>query len=264
MSCCCTNFIRCRNAVTHIEYFRFIADANRPISQIPQCIRQISHNAPFCNRNVHTYDAELWYFLWSAPEQTGSVRCLPGPMFPSPFVPCCMILVPMSPCSPVPLLPRNVSQSRCSQTYITKSLCSTVPMFPIFPSPYVSQSLCSPVPVLSNPFVSQSPLMFLSPLICSPVPMFPKVYSPVPMFPQLVHKSLCFPVLFHRNVFHSLCSPTCSPVPMFPSPYVPPTSSPVPMFPSPNIGTGEQRDWGTYGLGNIFGEHREWKHLCGT
>ena len=27
---------------------------NRPISQIPQCISQISHNAPFCNRNVHT------------------------------------------------------------------------------------------------------------------------------------------------------------------------------------------------------------------
>ena len=27
---------------------------NRPISQMPQCIRQISHNAPFCNRNVHT------------------------------------------------------------------------------------------------------------------------------------------------------------------------------------------------------------------
>ena len=25
----------------------------RPISQIPQCIRQISHNASFCNRNVH-------------------------------------------------------------------------------------------------------------------------------------------------------------------------------------------------------------------
>ena len=24
----------------------------RPISQIPQCIRQMSHNAPFCNRNV--------------------------------------------------------------------------------------------------------------------------------------------------------------------------------------------------------------------
>ena len=27
---------------------------NRPISQIPQCIRQIPHNAPYCNRNVHT------------------------------------------------------------------------------------------------------------------------------------------------------------------------------------------------------------------
>ena len=26
---------------------------NRPISQIPQCIHSISHNAPFCNRNVH-------------------------------------------------------------------------------------------------------------------------------------------------------------------------------------------------------------------
>ena len=28
---------------------------NRPISQIPQCIRQMSHNAPFCDRNVHCY-----------------------------------------------------------------------------------------------------------------------------------------------------------------------------------------------------------------
>ena len=27
---------------------------NRPISQIPQCIIQISHNATFCNRNEHT------------------------------------------------------------------------------------------------------------------------------------------------------------------------------------------------------------------
>ena len=26
---------------------------NSPISQITQCIRQIFHNAPFCNRNVH-------------------------------------------------------------------------------------------------------------------------------------------------------------------------------------------------------------------
>ena len=27
----------------------------RPIAQIPQCIRQVSHNAPSCNRNVHTF-----------------------------------------------------------------------------------------------------------------------------------------------------------------------------------------------------------------
>ena len=30
-----------------------VLTSNRPISQIPQCIRQISHNATFCNRNVH-------------------------------------------------------------------------------------------------------------------------------------------------------------------------------------------------------------------
>ena len=27
---------------------------NRPISQIPQCTRQTSHNTPFCSRNAHT------------------------------------------------------------------------------------------------------------------------------------------------------------------------------------------------------------------
>ena len=27
---------------------------NREISQIPQCIKQLFHNAPLCNRNVHT------------------------------------------------------------------------------------------------------------------------------------------------------------------------------------------------------------------
>ena len=47
----------------------------RPISQFPQCIKQISHNASLCNRNVHTcahfcdkvvhcgiFDA--WWDLW--------------------------------------------------------------------------------------------------------------------------------------------------------------------------------------------------------
>ena len=31
---------------------------NRSMSQIPQCIRQISHNAPFCNKNVHMKSKE--------------------------------------------------------------------------------------------------------------------------------------------------------------------------------------------------------------
>ena len=35
----------------HIE--NVVLNFIRPISQIPQCIRQISHNVPFCNRNVH-------------------------------------------------------------------------------------------------------------------------------------------------------------------------------------------------------------------
>ena len=28
-------------------------DPNRPVAQIPQCISPVSHNTPFCNRNVH-------------------------------------------------------------------------------------------------------------------------------------------------------------------------------------------------------------------
>ena len=30
-----------------------IASVNRPVAQIPHCTSPISHNAPFCNRNVH-------------------------------------------------------------------------------------------------------------------------------------------------------------------------------------------------------------------
>ena len=30
------------------------SSTNGPISQIPQCTISISHNAPYCNRNVHT------------------------------------------------------------------------------------------------------------------------------------------------------------------------------------------------------------------
>ena len=48
-----------------ISSFKFDFE-NRPISQIPQCIRQISCNAPCCNRNVHMYtfllqNVALWY-----------------------------------------------------------------------------------------------------------------------------------------------------------------------------------------------------------
>ena len=42
-----------------------VPSGDGPISQIPQCIRQISHNATFCNRNVHMctfllQNAALW------------------------------------------------------------------------------------------------------------------------------------------------------------------------------------------------------------
>ena len=40
--------------------------ANFTVSQIPQCVRQISHNAPFCDRNVHTSTHFFYKFgaLW--------------------------------------------------------------------------------------------------------------------------------------------------------------------------------------------------------
>ena len=154
------------------------------------------------------------------------------------------------------------------RTDVPQSLSSTVPLFT---SPYVPQSQCSPtlnppVPMFPSPFLpprgtpydSQSlfPIPFASQSLCSPK-MFPNPYvpqflcSPVPMFPQLVHQSL-----FSSVLFLSLCSPN-----IFPNPYVPPTSSPVPVFPSPYL----HRDWkhcrGTSGLGNMFGEYREWKTL---
>ena len=39
----------------HGQVHRRMAWNNRPIPQIPQCIRQISHSSLFCDRNVHTY-----------------------------------------------------------------------------------------------------------------------------------------------------------------------------------------------------------------
>ena len=37
--------------------------SNRPFAQIPQCTSSISHNAPFCNRNVHMCAHFLCTFL---------------------------------------------------------------------------------------------------------------------------------------------------------------------------------------------------------
>ena len=161
----------------------------------------------------------------------GSARCLPGPMFPGPYVPRFMILVPMFPmfpspyvtqkCFPVQLLPKIILPSPCVRKYP----CSPYSPVPMFPSPYVPQSLCSqsicfPVPI----DVHQS--------LCSPVPISP-TNSPVPMFPIPIPRK-CFPFpIFPKHVPQWLCPQClCSPN-MFPIHYVPPTCSPVHMFPSP-------------------------------
>ena len=39
------------NSMLTLAYLRTVFD--KPVSQIPQFIRQISHNAPFCNKNMH-------------------------------------------------------------------------------------------------------------------------------------------------------------------------------------------------------------------
>ena len=140
-------------------------------------------------------------------------------MFPSPYV-------PQSLCSPLYVISPYVShvpQSLCypemfpspvaPQTYITQPLCSPVPMFPIFPSPYVPPT-SSPVPMFPSPI----------PQKCFPFPMFPKhvpqsLCSPVPMFPKHVPRCLCSPV----PMFPQLVSP----VPVFPIPYFP-WHSPIP------------------------------------
>ena len=123
--------------------------------------------------------------------------CSPVLMFPSPYVPLFMILVPMFPIVPSP----DITQK-----------CFWVPLLPklILSSPCVLQHSCFPY---------------------SPVPMFPVPMLPSPYVPQLINQSLCSPLLFHRSVFHSLYS-----LNMFPSAYVPQClRSPVPMFSSPYV-----------------------------
>ena len=51
----CTKFLRFNKAAPCVQYSLTLLGYphKRPMSRIPQCITQISHNAPFCNRNVH-------------------------------------------------------------------------------------------------------------------------------------------------------------------------------------------------------------------
>ena len=60
--CVCVNMCKFSYIERNIYHTLFV---NRLISQIPQCIRQTSHNAIFCNRNVHAWkfllqNEELW------------------------------------------------------------------------------------------------------------------------------------------------------------------------------------------------------------
>ena len=87
--------------------------------------------------NVISYQILKWLMR-------GTARCLPVPMFPSPYVPYLMMLVPMFPMYPSPYVPQNDSQSRFSPklhypvlmfpsirvSHIPASICFSVPMFP--------------------------------------------------------------------------------------------------------------------------------------
>ena len=152
----------------------------------------------------------------------------PSPFFPSPYVPCFMILVPIFPMFPSPYVTQKYSLVPLFPKLTLPSPCSSpVPMFPIFPSPNVSQSRCSPVPVLPSSFVSQSS--------CSPVPMFTNPYVPQSYSTEV-----------------------------FSIPYIPQTCSPVPMFPYSVSSPYVNMDWGTQELVNSLGEHRDWGICLGN
>ena len=175
------------------------------------CLRR-NPNIPYlhCPNRFKIYVIEMPFLF----HDNGTPKGV-SPMFTRPYVPqyLCSPLYDISPyVSHVPqslCYPEMFPSPVVHRIYIliTQSLCSPVPMFPIFPSTHdshIPQSLYSPVPIFPSPYIPQS--------LYSPVPMFPKH---APMFPQLVYQSLCSPVLFHRSIFHSLCPPN-----MFPSPYV--------------------------------------------
>ena len=139
--------------------------------------------------NLYSFDPYIWakmrkmsyfdsYFWSKLGEMYSFFPHEVRPMFPSPCV-------PQSLCFPVPMFPKDVSQS----------LFSPIPLFPspdvplkyfhslcspnIFPSPYVPQSLCSAVP------------LFPQSIVCSQTPSSPELF-PVPIFPKYVPQSLCY------------------------------------------------------------------------
>ena len=188
-------------------------------------------------------------------DSRGSAQSLPGPMFPSTYVPRFMILVSMFPMFPSP--------------YVTQK-CFPVPLLTklILPSPYVPQYLCSPVH------------LFPSPYRCSQVPMFPSPYdpptsSPVPIFPSPVPQK-CFPFPMFPNMFPSTYVLQCPWSKIGESHFwiwggthlgrvAHISSIRIVIIASQKTRTGELRDWGTgwgtRGLGDngtreYVGEHR--------
>ena len=131
--------------------------------------------------------------------QKGSARCFSRPYVPqhlcsplydiSPYV----SHVPQSLCYPE-MFPSPVVHR--IYILITQSLCSPVPMFPIFPSTHdshIPQSLYSPVPIFPSAYVPQTcphvpPTSLPVPMLPSPIP---QKYFPFLMSPKHVPQSLC-------------------------------------------------------------------------
>ena len=86
----------CNSRISLCErVYGFLSISNRPITQILQCIRQISHNAPFCNRNVHVhisvtkfcivgYGTDALWDLWDGSIQVTNIVC--WLVFPNTFL----------------------------------------------------------------------------------------------------------------------------------------------------------------------------------
>ena len=223
----------------------------------------------------------------------------PVTVFPSPYVPqsLCSPHYDISPYVPhVPqtlCYPEMFPSPVAPQPYITQSLCSPVPMIP---SPYVPQSLWSPVHLFPSPYRCSPVPMLPSrhvPLTNSPVHMFT---TPIPqkllfpIFPKHVPHSLCSPNYFTscsvRQSVSSLAIHTMSIFWIYTN-YAAMHSSVhfhedwrglflnLGWYPLGEICSyPKDIDWvtqglvnwyrgtqglGTSGLGNIFGEHRDWE-----